>query len=250
MVEVPKLVFIIPYRDRKTHYDFFLRHMKYILEDMKSEEYKILFIEQNDTRPFNRGAMKNIGFLFVKEQYPNDYENITLVFNDIDTLPFYKDQFDFITTSGVIKHFYGFTYTLGGILSITAKDFESINGFPNFWAWGYEDNELEKRAKVRKLTIDRSNFYKILSTEMIHFHHGVLRDVNKEEVQRYRMKTSEGFNTIENLHYTYNEKEHLVKVTDFKTRYYPKVQNIKHDLVKNGVKPFEKNRAAMKMTFN
>ena len=61
---------------------------------------------------------------------------------------------------------------------------------------------------------------------------------------------SEGFHTIENLKYTYNEKEHLVKVTDFKTRYYPKVQNVKHDLVKNGVKPFEKSPAAMKMTFH
>ena len=64
------------------------------------------------------------------------------------------------------------------------------------------------------------------------------------------MRTSEGFHTIENLKYTYNEKEHLVKVTDFKTRYYPKVQNVKHDLAKNGVKPFEKSPAAMKMTFH
>ena len=63
------LIFIVPYRDREQHLKFFDKHMKKeILEDMKEgEEYEIMYIHQQDKRPFNRGALKNIGFKIVKE---------------------------------------------------------------------------------------------------------------------------------------------------------------------------------------
>ena len=159
---VPKLIFIIPYRDREQQLIFFKRHMAYILEDMDKADYEVLFIHQKDTRAFNCGAMKNIGFFVVRDKYPNDYKNITLVFNDVDTLPFSKNFIPYETKPGIVKHFYGFQYTLGGIVSITAQDFERINGFPNFWAWGYEDNMLNDRVKNARLTIDRSVFFPFL----------------------------------------------------------------------------------------
>ena len=83
----PDLVFIIPYRDRLAQKEFFLRYMAYILEDYDDSEYEIVFCHQNDSRTFNRGAMKNIGFNYVKQTYPTNYKNITLVFNDIDCYP-------------------------------------------------------------------------------------------------------------------------------------------------------------------
>ena len=58
-------------------------------------EYKIYYIHQNDKREFNRGAMKNIGFMVIKDKYPNDYQNITLVFNDVDTMPYSKNFLNF-----------------------------------------------------------------------------------------------------------------------------------------------------------
>ena len=84
-MEPPKLIFIVPYRDRDQHYKFFKTHMNTILENI---DHRILYIHQNDKRSFNRGALKNIGFMIVKDIYPNNYQNITLVFNDIDTMPF------------------------------------------------------------------------------------------------------------------------------------------------------------------
>ena len=83
------LAFVIPYRNREKELLFFNEHMKNeILNDMKENiDYVIYFIHQKDKRPFNRGAMKNIGFLIIKEKFPETYKSMTIIFNDIDTLP-------------------------------------------------------------------------------------------------------------------------------------------------------------------
>ena len=65
MESVPNIIFIVPYRDREQQYHFFSSHMRMILEDVPN--YRILYIHQTDKRQFNRGAMKNIGFLVVKD---------------------------------------------------------------------------------------------------------------------------------------------------------------------------------------
>ena len=100
---IPRIIFIVPYRNREKQKSFFLEKMKYIMEDINEIDYKILFIHQRDERDFNRGAMKNIGFLFVKNQYPNDYLNITLVFNDVDTTPKEKNMFNYETNKELIN---------------------------------------------------------------------------------------------------------------------------------------------------
>ena len=73
--------------------------MKYILEDVDPNDYEIYFSHQCDNRPFNRGGMKNIGFLAMKDKYPNDYKNITFIFNDIDTIPLKKNILNYDTRS-------------------------------------------------------------------------------------------------------------------------------------------------------
>jgi hypothetical protein len=84
----PKRVFVVPYRDRIQQKFFFCKQMDFILEGQT--DYEILFVHQCDARNFNRGAMKNIGFLAIKEKYPEHYQDITFIFNDIDTIPFHK----------------------------------------------------------------------------------------------------------------------------------------------------------------
>lgn len=192
---IPKRIFIIPYRNRAQHKFFFCKYMNFLLENQSDCE--IYFSHQSDTRSFNRGATKNIGFLAVKQKYPNDYKNMTFTFHDIDTMPFHK-LFDYSTTKGVVKHYYGFKYALGGIVSINGEDFEKINGFPNFWGWGMEDNVLQKRCEQHRLTIDRNVFYPIGSHEILQLFDGVSRIISKKDP--WRSKYDNGSDGIRSIH--------------------------------------------------
>jgi len=214
---VPKYVFIIPYRDREQQLAFFKKHMSFVQEDVNQDDYKTFFIHQCDERSFNRGAMKNIGFLYVKQTYPDSYKNITLVFNDIDTMPYTKNFFNYDTNHGIVKHFYGFKYALGGIVSIKASDFEKINGFPNFWAWGYEDNLLQKRALNAGLFIDRSNFYPIMDKNIFQMKDGLERLINRAEFDKYLGLTKEGISDIQMLKLEYEDSSNFVNVRNFST---------------------------------
>lgn len=196
-------VFIVPYRDRTHQKFFFSKHMTFILEDKK--DYEILYVHQNDDRPFNRGAMKNIGFIAVKEKYPETYKTINLIFHDIDTLPFHK-IFDYETEEGIIKHYYGFTTALGGIVVIKGGDFEKVNGYPNFWGWGLEDTNLQQRCNNYQLKIDRSNFYSLGSPEILHLFDGLKRIVSKEEPTIHNKNMIDGIVTISNLEYKRESK--------------------------------------------
>lgn len=157
-MNVPELIFIIPYRDRLHQLTRWIDKMTSYLDGV---HYQVIVVHQLDTRRFNRGAMKNLGYLRVKELYPNAYKDITLVFNDVDTIP--VKQFDFKTTRGTAKHLFGFRFAFGGLFSMTAGDFELIGGFPNLWSWGLEDNLLKERwiNTFGEKSIDFSQFVEI-----------------------------------------------------------------------------------------
>jgi hypothetical protein len=236
---VPKVVFIIPYRDRAEHRKQFLEKMQDVLEDYPKSYYKIIFAHQCDTREFNRGAMKNIGFLYAKHKYPNDYKRISFVFNDVDTMPTKKGMFNYETTRGNLKHFYGFDYALGGIISVTGEDFEKVNGFPNFWAWGFEDNLLNKRVANAGINIDRSVFFPWSNKNVTQLFDGLERTVNRREFDRYLQYTNEGLNTIYNISTTFDEENMFLNINNFVTNYaeIPSAKST-YDL-RNGPKPFD-----------
>lgn len=196
---IPEIIFIVPYRDRKQHKFFFDKHIKHVLEDLHENTWEIYYSEQNDNRPFNRGAMKNIGFMAMMDKYKDNYKDITFVFNDVDCLPYTKNIIDYKTQKGIIKHFYGFKHLLGGIVSITGHDFKLINGFPNFWTWGYEDNILQTRALKHNLLIDRSVFFKMNDANILHFYHGSSRQ--HDMTVDGNTKTYSGIKTITELKY-------------------------------------------------
>jgi len=244
----PQIIFLVPYRDRKEHQEIFAKHMENVLVDL--DDYKIIYIHQMDTRSFNRGAMKNIGFLYVKEQYPETYKEITLVFNDVDTMPKTKDTINYDTIKGTIKHHYGFSFTLGGILSIKAGDFELINGFPNFWAWGYEDNTLQQRAIKHNINIERSNMFEIGSKDIIHLKDNIIKTVNKEEFEMYRKQSNEGYKNIVDLNYYYNESLDFLNVTQFNTGREENLKYSKPHNITKGNNPFQKRNPQMNMIFS
>jgi len=202
----PEIIFIVPYRDREPHKHFFSEYMNRVVmsDHVKNKDYAIYFVEQKDTRPFNRGAMKNIGFLAIKYKYPLHYRDITFVFNDVDTIPHKKNVLNYKTNHGTIKHFYGFTFALGGIFSITGADFERIEGFPNFWGWGCEDNCIYDRAIQNGIYVDRSTFFKIGDMNILHIYDGVVRNICRKEAYSAKMKsTTETVFTIRNLSFEY-----------------------------------------------
>ena len=182
---IPKLIFIVPYRNRKKEKTHFSIYMKYIMEDYDKNDYEIYYSHQTDARPFNRGATKNIGFIAMKDKYPHDYKNITFVFNDIDTVPALKNTFNYITSTGTVKHFYGFNFALGGIFSITGSDFEKCNGFPNNWGWGLEDNAMYDRVLLYELKVDRSQFFAFNSKDIIQIYDTPHRLINNTEPGNY-----------------------------------------------------------------
>jgi N-terminal region of glycosyl transferase group 7/N-terminal domain of galactosyltransferase len=217
MFPVPKFVFIVPYRDREKDYLVFSEKIKYILEDVPRADYAIHYVHQCDAREFNRGAMKNIGFMAMRDRYPSDYRDITFVFNDVDTLPLLKNTFDYETVPGTIKHFYGFTFTLGGIVSITGGDFEMLNGFVNLWAWGFEDNALNNRAVAAGLNIDRSVFFPIADKNVESTTDSYYRTVNHGEFMRFYRRSQEGISNIDKLSYVINDFTGFIDVFAFDT---------------------------------
>lgn len=203
-MSIPSRIFIVPYRNRKEQKFFFSNQMSFILEG--EADYEIYFVHQSDNRSFNRGATKNIGFLAMKDKYPNDYQNISFIFNDVDTVPFHK-IFDYSTTPGIVKHYYGFEYALGGIVVINGADFEKVNGYPNFWGWGMEDACLQKRCLKYNLSIDRSQFYKIGSPEILQLFDGVSRLICKKDPQRMQKDSGvDGLISIHSLEYNIDMK--------------------------------------------
>ena len=247
---IPKIIFVIPYRDREQQYNFFMHHMQNVMSDYSDNEYKIIFIHQCDKRDFNRGAMKNIGFLFVKNEYPDNYKDITLVFNDIDSMPYVKNFLNYETEFGNVKHFYGFNFTLGGIVSIKAGDFEKTNGFLNLWAWGYEDNAFQKKVKSNNLNIDRSVFYPIYDKNILNISDKPTRTVNEIEYKKYNQNINDGFDKLKNIKYDFDRETHFVNVTAFDTFHsYNDKYNKEHNFAKNGNIPFKssRNKSTMRM---
>jgi hypothetical protein len=228
---IPDRIFIVPYRDRPVHKNMFLKQMREILgpnELDKNDEllkntttdtinntltYKIYFSHQCDNRPFNRGAVKNIGFLAMKKKYPLHYKNITFIFHDVDTWPTRKGLLDYNTTHGVVKHFYGFIFTLGGMFAIKGDDFEKSLGFPNFWGWGLEDNVMNERCLKVGLTIDRSNFFHIKDRNIARAFDGFNRNVSKRDSVVYKFETPDNINSLKNI--KINIENEFINITGF-----------------------------------
>jgi hypothetical protein len=138
---------VVPYRDRMMHLQEFVPHMQRYLE---GRNFKILVMEQADTKPFNRGKLLNIGFFCEQEQ--SDY----VCFHDVDMLP--VEECDYSMPEST-THLAGrleicgfkmpYAEYLGGVLLVLKSDFTRIDGFSNaYWGWGEEDDDLWLRFQI------------------------------------------------------------------------------------------------------
>ena len=229
--------------------------MKYLMEDYDVSDYDIIFSNQIENTTFNRGAMKNIAFLYIKEKYPKDYKNIIFIFNDIDTLPYTKNLLDYNISKGEIKHYYGYKFALGGIFSITGEDFEKINGFPNYWGWGFEDNVMNKRAIQHKININRNTFYPIRSMEILHFFDEINKQMDRNTLNTQFIKgyqEEDGLKTIRDLNYKMNQETKMLDVFHFKSKYnHNQIKPFLHNITTGNkfVNPENRRSSSMKMQF-
>jgi hypothetical protein len=218
------IIFIIPYRERPAELAVFLSHMKYLLEDIK-DKYFIYIVNQTDERPFNRGAMRNIGFLMAKKQFPETYKDIDLVFHDLDNLIGEKNLVDFKTDRGVVNHIFGSykQYNIGGIFVMKGEDFERINGYPNFWGWGFEDMCLGRRIAANKIDLARKNFA-FRDKHVVHLNFSpqqavakrLLNDMNKKLFRQGSLQNSipDGIQQLKNLDVVCNKISSKIKRYD------------------------------------
>lgn len=247
MALAPSRIFVVPYRDRASDKEQFLTNMQHILADSAaSEPYEIYFAHQCDCRPFNRGAMKNIGFLALQNKYPDTYKDITFIFHDIDTWPTEKGLIDYTTSPGRVKHFYGFRFALGGMFAIKGADFEKSKGFPNFWGWGIEDNAMHDRCLAAGLVIDRSQFYEIADKRIARSFDGFKRIVSKRDSLAYKHTGCDDINALKNVLWSF-QKEYI-NITRFECAMNPAEQvyvpiDIRTTHKLNVPKPYEFRRS-------
>jgi hypothetical protein len=174
---------IHPEQNRAQHLARFIPHMHSFLKKQMHQgrllDYHIYIIEQsNDGRKFNRGKLLNIGFDIarknkirlqggVQESHGNQLDgkpsttqtlppHDVYIFHDVDLLPsedlaLYYTKFPASPThiARVWDRYSNNPKYFGGIVAFSSSDMKRINGYPNnFWGWGGEDDEMQKRCEA------------------------------------------------------------------------------------------------------
>ena len=191
-VQEHRLAVIVPFRDRAKELEIFLRHMHQFLKS-QSIEHVFMIINQIDKHRFNRAALINIGFIescsFV------DY----IVMHDIDLLPLnqrelsyrYPEHGPVHLASPEYHPMYHYATYVGGILMISCRDFERINGIsPLYWGWGREDDNFYVR--MRRVGMKLSRPTKLSTNTTNTFDHIHDKGVHKRDYARYGQQKEEG----------------------------------------------------------
>ena len=147
-----RLGIIVPYRNRSLQLMLFKQEIQKYLDNTKID-YRIIIVEQNNDKLFNRGTLLNIGFKYAKK-LKCDY----VVFHDVDMIPIDVDY----SYSDIPIHLAEKTFDeyFGGVTLFPIKAFEKINGYSNkYWGWGFEDDDLLLRCKRKDIKLNRLKLY-------------------------------------------------------------------------------------------
>jgi hypothetical protein len=199
-----KYNFIIPYRNRKEHLDEFIKRFTDMLKD-KDIDAHFFIIHQINPKEFNRGAMKNIGFL----EIPKSRSDGLFIFHDVDTYPTYWGSIQYDTKKGEFRRpiMNSSPENLGLICCCWKEDFERTNGFANYWGWGSEDAALYFRAKLLGITINENNMISYKDNKYIinreHYrnnqkeHYYTDKNSKLLDLEKYNKDTSNGLSDLE-----------------------------------------------------
>jgi hypothetical protein len=136
-----RLGIIVPYRNRYEHLQEFKKSIVEYLES-KNIDFKIIIVEQDNAKLFNRGMLCNIGFIEAQSQ-KCDY----IVIHDVDMIPIDVDYSFANTPVHLATNNIPFESYFGGITLFPSELFKKINGFSNlYWGWGFEDDDLRHRC--------------------------------------------------------------------------------------------------------
>lgn len=206
-------VIIIPYRNRESHIKLFINNVVPLFRKYL-QPFKVVIVEQEHGKLFNRGAIINIGY--------NEYKNQTkyIITHDVDVYPndmCVKTLYSKIPDTNIMGIYTSQCNTLGGIVKIDAETFSDINGFPNnFWGWGTEDKALQNRAETYKKTITKN----ILNNDPNRFSFfSIKNDINDREPDKdFNERTNFEFNNF--IRMTNENKINYIKKTGLNTLKY------------------------------
>lgn len=200
-----KNIIIVPYRNRKEHLDILIRDALPLFEKYL-KPFKVVVVEQNEGKLFNRALMLNIGFNEYREQ--SEY----FFTHDIDIVPKEDCVKNIYTKEPLVKNntimgiLTSDCNTLGGIIKFDSETFIKANGFPNnMWGWGVEDKALQNRVELMTINIEKN----IISDrknplEIANF--SIRDDVNdKHQDKDFDSRTNFEYNVFKNLS---NESKH------------------------------------------
>jgi len=162
-----RLNIVVPYRDRAAHLrEFVPRVGEYLARRAPAVDYRVTIVEQEAGLPFNRGALKNAGFLL--GEGGSDYT----CFHDVDYLPLDADYSPVDVPTPIL--WYGaearpvapgksdrtvttnLESSMGGVLLMPNAVMRQIDGYSNdYWGWGYEDFDFSARIRARRIPTDR-----------------------------------------------------------------------------------------------
>jgi hypothetical protein len=184
-----KLNVIIPIRNR----DEDLNNITDRLEEIFNSQgihAKYYIIEQSEKNKFNKGKICNAAFIeSLKDGFSDNY-----LFNDVDVYPQKTKKNNIIDfkyhqnkkNKNKIRHPYGFSHCLGCLFMVKADTYKKINGFSNkYYGWGGEDHDIQKRAEVLDVDIDRNKFIKRGNKNKIY------DDWSKEKISNGNNKTNQ-----------------------------------------------------------
>ncbi len=189
------LYIIIPIRDREEDLKDYLKNALPVF-DYHRINYKILIVEQEQGKKFNKAKINNVGFLEMNKKYPKSQR---ILFNDVDNYPLDKNAINFKCPIRGIHHFFGHYFCLGGIFLINKNDYIKLNGFSNnFWGWGGEDVDFQKRAEILGVKIVRDNFFERHLNKKVK----KLKDNISKPIKKKFRPNSKKLNTLKNQYKT------------------------------------------------